>query len=105
MNPDDTNAVRAPVTKIASAWAGAGIAQGASAADVAPSRIASALDAIGVQSWADVASMAATVYTVVLIGEIAWRRVIRPYLERKGKMRRKSRRASDETFYPQQPRP
>jgi hypothetical protein len=41
------------------------------------------LSAIGVQSWSDFAGMVAGIYTVLLICEWCWKKVIKPYRERR----------------------
>lgn len=76
--------VRAPVTKAAGAWAGAGLANAASAAGLTDARPLSFLDSIGIHTWADAASFLAAAYTASLIGEWAWKRFVRPFGERRG---------------------
>lgn len=69
----DQVSVGAPAVKIVSAWA-----------------------AVGLTSWADIASALAAFYTLILIGEWCWKKWIRPGLEAKGYIKRLKRRASDE---------
>lgn len=66
----------APAIKIASAWA----AWWAS---------------VGITSWSDVAAMLAALYTALLIFEWMWKRVFRPFAERRGWIKRLSRRRED----------
>jgi hypothetical protein len=65
--------VSAPAVKIVSAWA-----------------------LVGITSWADAAAALAAVYSLILILEWFWKKFTRPFLERKGIVRRTRRRRSDE---------
>ena len=51
--------------------------------------------AVYITSWTDVAAALASLYTLILIGEWSYKKLIRPILEKKGWMNRKMRRASD----------
>jgi hypothetical protein len=51
--------------------------------------------AISITSWADVASILAALYTLLLIGEWLWKRLVRPRLEGRGLVKRKRRRLTD----------
>lgn len=57
MNDDK---IAMPVAKIVTAWA-----------------------AIGVTSWAEAASFAAFLYTILLIGEWLWKKLLKPWLHRR----------------------
>lgn len=52
--------------------------------------------AVGLTSWADVASLLAALYSAVLLGEWIWKKWVRPGLECRGVIKRLKRRASDE---------
>jgi uncharacterized protein HemY len=58
-------------------------------------KIASAWAAVAVTSWADFAAMLAAFYTLLLICEWFWKKVIRPACEIRGWVKRKKRRADD----------
>lgn len=64
--------VAAPAIKIVTAWA-----------------------AVGITSWAEAASALAALYTLLLIIEWLWKRLARPFCERRGWVKRKLRRRSD----------
>lgn len=64
--------VSAPAVKIVSAWA-----------------------LVGITSWADAAAALAAVYTSILILEWIWKKFTRPFLERKGFVKRSKRRWND----------
>lgn len=60
------------------------------------------LAAIGVNTWSDAASAAAAfasilaaIYTTCLVVEFVWRKWMRPFLERRGMLRRIRRRRDD----------
>lgn len=59
-------------------------------------KIASAWAAVGLTSWADVASALAALYTVILIFEWVWKKFLRPGLETKGYIKRLKRRRDDD---------
>ena len=63
------NNVTEPVAKIATVWA-----------------------AIGITSWAEAASFLAFIYSLVLIGEWAWKKIVRPLLVARGYLRADRRR-------------
>ena len=52
--------------------------------------------AVGISSWSDVAALLAALYTALLIVEWVWKRIARPAAEKRGLVKRKSRRASDD---------
>ena len=58
-------------------------------------KIATAWGALMVTSWADVAAALAAIYSALLICEWLWKRLIRPFCERRGWVKRKLRRATD----------
>jgi len=58
-------------------------------------KIASAWAAVAITSWADAAAALAALYTILLIGEWVWKKVLRPFAERQGLIKRVSRRATD----------
>lgn len=66
------NAVSMPVVKVITAWA-----------------------AVGITSWADVASILAALYTFLLLLDFLWKRFGRPFCEERGWVKRKKRRADD----------
>lgn len=53
------------------------------------------LVAIGISSWSDFAAMCAAIYSILLIIEWIWRKFLRSFLENKGILKRKMRRAED----------
>ncbi len=69
---EQTTSVASPGIKIATAWA-----------------------VVGVTSWAEAASFAAFVYTCALLGEWLWKKLIRPFCERRGWVTRRQRRKDD----------
>lgn len=58
---DQTSSIASPVTKVVTAWT-----------------------AIGITSWAEAASFAAFLYSMALLGEWVWKRIIRPMLISRG---------------------
>jgi hypothetical protein len=65
--------VAAPVIKVVSAWA-----------------------AVGFTSWTDVAAFLAAIYSLLLIAEWVWKKVGRPFADRRGWAARKRPRPADE---------
>lgn len=59
-------------------------------------KIATAWAAVGVTSWAEFASALAALYTLLLIGEWLWKKLIRPFCERRGLVQRLHRRKDDD---------
>jgi hypothetical protein len=59
-------------------------------------RATSMLAAIGVSTWGDFAALCAAIWTLLLIGEWIWKKVLRPCFERRGWIRRQMRRATDQ---------
>ena len=66
----ENNEIQMPVAKVVSLWT-----------------------LIGVTSWADAAAFAAFVYSMILIGEWFWKKLLRSFAERRGWVKRK--RAAD----------
>lgn len=66
------NQISAPALKIGTAWA-----------------------AVGITSWSDVAAFLAAVYTTLIMGEWLWKKVGRPFAERRGWVSRRLRRSED----------
>lgn len=58
-------------------------------------KVATAWMATLFTSWADVASFLAAVYTLLLLGEWLWKRLGRPFCERRGWVKYRARRKSD----------
>lgn len=50
---------------------------------------------VGITSWADAAAMLAAIYSMLLITEFAWKKVLRPFLEDRGLIDRIARREGD----------
>lgn len=73
LSPDAQDTVAAPVIKIASAWG-----------------------AVAITSWADAAAALAALYTLLLITEWCWKKILRPFAERQGWLPRLRRRKDDE---------
>lgn len=69
---EQNTSVASPGTKIVSAWA-----------------------IVGLTSWADIASALAALYTLLLICEWLWKRLGRPFCERRGWLERAKRRKDD----------
>lgn len=59
-------------------------------------KVSSLWAAVGISSWSEFAAAAASVYSVILIGEWFWRRLIRSYAERYGLVSRRLRRKDDQ---------
>lgn len=66
------NDIQMPVAKVVSLWA-----------------------VIGVTSWTEAAAFAGFVYSMILIAEWFWKKLIRPIAERRGWVKRRKARASD----------
>lgn len=60
---DTTDPISSPLLKLASAWA-----------------------AVGITSWSDFAAFVAAMYTLCLIGEFVWKKIIKPIAVREGWM-------------------
>lgn len=58
-------------------------------------KIASAWAAVGITSWSDAAAALAAAYSAVLLLEWVWKKLGRPFAERRGWIRRKARRHGD----------
>lgn len=58
-------------------------------------KIGTAWAAVGITSWADAASALAFFYTLLLVCEWIWKRLIRPLAERHGWLKRPLRRKED----------
>lgn len=63
--------------------------------DHAGTKIVAVWAAVGITSWADVAAFLAAIYSMILIGEWCWKKILRPFAERRGWVQRKARRADD----------
>lgn len=61
-------------------------------------KLGTAWAAVGITSWADAASALAFLYTLILISEWLWKKVIRPFSEQRGWVKRKSRRKDDAEY-------
>lgn len=72
MSIEQHSSVAAPGVKLVTAWA-----------------------AVGITSWAEAASALAALYTIILIGEWLWKKLVRPFLERRGWIQRLARRRED----------
>jgi len=59
-------------------------------------KVASVWGAVAITSWADFAAMLAAFYTLILIAEWGWKKLLRPFAERRGWLRRVHRRHGDE---------
>lgn len=75
------------VAKVAAGQQDSFIANGA--------KIGTAWVAVGITSWADAASALAFLYTLILLAEWLWKRLLRPFCERRGWVKVRMRRASD----------
>lgn len=64
-------------------------------ATVSGIKLASVWAMVGITSWADAAAMLAAIYSALLIGEFAWKKVLRPFAENRGWLPRLMRRAED----------
>ena len=64
---------------------------------VTAAKIGTAWAAVGITSWAEAASALAALYTLLLIAEWLWKRLGRPFCERRGWVKRKARRKADYT--------
>lgn len=58
-------------------------------------KIVSVWAAVGFTSWADVAAFLAALYSALLIGEWLWKRIFRPFGERRGWLKARLRRKND----------
>ena len=59
-------------------------------------KIASAWALVGITSWADFAAFVAAIYTLILLGEWVWKKLIRPFCESRGWLKRLKRRYYDD---------
>jgi len=64
--------IQTPVIKIATSWGG-----------------------VIVTSWNEIAAILASIYTLILISEWMWKKILRPFLERKGWLKKQYRRKDD----------
>lgn len=62
---------------------------------ISAAKIGTAWAAVGITSWADAASALAFIYTLLLLVEWVWKRLARPFMERRGWLRRPLRRKED----------
>lgn len=58
-------------------------------------KIGTAWAAVGITSWADAASALAFIYTLLLLLEWVWKRIARPFAERRSWLKRPLRRKED----------
>lgn len=58
-------------------------------------KIGSAWLLVGITSWADFAAALAALYSALLICEFVWKKVMRPFGERMGWLKRRMRRKED----------
>lgn len=63
--------------------------------DHAGLKITTAWVATAFTSWAEFAAFLAAIYTMCLLGEWLWRKILRPFAERHGWVKRLKRRSSD----------
>lgn len=70
--PQDHGQISAPILKATSAWG-----------------------VVAITSLADIASMLAAIYTLLLIGEWCWKKVVRPFAEARRWVKRLRRRKED----------
>ena len=70
----DHGQISAPVLKAVSAWG-----------------------VVAITSWADVAAMLAAIYTLLLMCEWGWKKIIRPFTERRGWTKPPKRRKDDDS--------
>lgn len=59
-------------------------------------KVASVWGAVAITSWADFAAMLAAFYTMLLIAEWGWKKLLRPFAEGRGWLKRLHRRQGDE---------
>jgi hypothetical protein len=62
----------------------------------AVAKIASAWAAVGITSWSEFAAFMASIYTLLLMCEWFWKRFWRPLFERKGWLKPKRNRRSED---------
>lgn len=62
---------------------------------VTATKIGTAWAAVGITSWADAASALAFMYTLLLLLEWVWKRLVRPFAERRSWLKRPLRRKED----------
>lgn len=62
---------------------------------ITATKIGTAWAAVGITSWADAASALAFCYTLLLLLEWVWKRLARPFAERRGWLHRPLRRKED----------
>ena len=72
-SPEPATSVASPGIKMATAW----------------------VAALGIGSWSDVAAILAALYSLMLISEWLWKKLIRPFCERRGWVQRLKRRKDD----------
>lgn len=61
----------------------------------AAAKIGTAWAAVGITSWADAASALAFLYTLLLLCEWFWKKLARPFAERRGWLKQPFRRKED----------
>lgn len=65
-------------------------------AAISSAKLGSVWAAVGVSTWADFASMLAAILSFLFICEWFWKKLIRPFLESRGYVKRKRRRKTDD---------
>lgn len=83
---EDQTRIAAPVTKVTTAWGAVGVTSAAEAANHSTVQIQSKAHAIleffGVHTFAEMASYMAMIYTMLLITEWLFKKVVRPIMEK-----------------------
>lgn len=51
---------------------------------VASAKLGTVWVAVGITTWADFAAFMAAIYSVLLVGEFAWKKMLRPFAEWRG---------------------
>lgn len=100
MNPDPS-AINRPFAKVCAAW---GCAGGARVAEAATAAQADSWVWLHSVPWSTLASFAAFVYTLALTCEWAWKKLLRPFAERRGWLNRRSRKVTESEWAALMPR-
>jgi hypothetical protein len=51
---------------------------------IASTKLGTVWAAVGITTWADFAAFMAAIYSVLLVGEFAWKKMLRPFAEWRG---------------------
>lgn len=51
---------------------------------IASAKLGTVWAAVGITTWADFAAFLAAIYSVLLVGEFAWKKILRPFCEWRG---------------------